>query len=297
MDSLAAVRAGVRRALIRGASVVAPSAVERMLIARFCTPSRRDGAPNGEMGEEWTIRSGREAIEIYSDGTTPRVLFVHGWDGAARDFAIMATAFRRAGYGTVAFDHPAHGRSTGRSATLPELAYAILDVARATGPFDAVVAHSLGASATLLALRDGLPTRCAILIAPPYDARPFIRELGTYIGVTDARIRGAIARLERTVDVVGGRELDRIAARIATPGLVLHDRFDRAVPFTHGVAVAAAWPRSRFVALEGLGHRRVLDAPDIHERILTFIRQSTAGPPSALRDSARRVATAETEAP
>src|SRR5262245_59917674 len=147
MTTMAAVRAGMRRALIRGASVLAPSAVERMLIARFCTPSRRDTAPNAEMGERWTIPSGREDIEIYSDGTRPRVLFVHGWEGAARDFANMAAAFRRAGYGTVAFDHPAHGHSTGTSTTLPALSHAILDVARATGPFAAVVAHSLGASA------------------------------------------------------------------------------------------------------------------------------------------------------
>jgi pimeloyl-ACP methyl ester carboxylesterase len=282
---------------MRAASVLAPSTVERMLIARFCTPSHRDVGPNRDMGEQWTIRSGREDIEIYSDGTGPRVLFVHGWEGAARDFEVMAAAFRRAGYGTVAFDHPAHGHSTGRSTTLPALSRAILDVARATGPFDAVIAHSLGASATLLALRDGLPARCAILVAPPYDARPFIRELGTYIGVTDARIRGAIARLERTVDVVGGRELDRFAAHVATPGLVLHDRFDRAVPFTHGVAVAAAWPRSSFVALEGLGHRRVLDAPDVHDRILTFIRPSTDRQPKSLPDTTPRVAAAETKAP
>ena len=296
MESLAAVRAGVRRAFIRGASVLAPSTVERMLITRFCTPSHRDAAPNDDMGEQWGIRSGREDIEIYSDGTGPRVLFVHGWEGAAGDFRVMAATFRRAGYGTVAFDHPAHGRSTGRSTTLPALSRAILDVARATGPFAAVVAHSLGASATLLALRDGLPTRCAILIAPPYEARHFIRELGTYIGVTDARIRGAVARLERTVDVVGGRELDRFAAHVATPGLVLHDRFDRAVPFTHGVAVAAAWPRSSFVALEGLGHRRVLDAPDVHDRILTFIRQSTAGQSNSPPDRVPQVAAVETEA-
>ena len=114
--------------------------------------------------------------------------------------------------------------------------------------------------------------------------------------MTDARIRGAIARLERTVDVVGGRELDRMAARIATPGLVLHDRFDRAVPFTHGVAVAAAWPRSRFVALEGMGHRRVLDSPEVHETILTFIRQSMAELPNGMRNSASGMAPAQTEA-
>jgi pimeloyl-ACP methyl ester carboxylesterase len=297
MRTIEAVRAGLRRAVMRGASLIAPSAVERFLIARFCTPMRRDAARADGMGEEWSIRSEREAIEIYSDGDAPKVLLVHGWEGAARDFMTMAAALRRAGYGVVSFDHPAHGRSSGRRTTLPAFSRAVLDVARATGPFAAVVGHSLGASATLLALRDGLPARCAVLIAPPYDGQHFLRELGRYVGVTDARIDGAIARLRRTVDVVSGREMERVAARITTPGLVMHDRHDRAVPFTHGVAIAAAWPRSRFIALEGLGHRRALDAPDVHEEILTFIRQSTAGPSIGSRESAAAMAPAGKGAP
>jgi pimeloyl-ACP methyl ester carboxylesterase len=280
MTSTTQLRAAVGRTVIRVASVLTPGVVERLIIARFCTPTFRPatGSDVGDLGEEWTVSSGGQTIQVYSTGPAPRVLFVHGWNGSARDFAAMAATFRDAGFGTVMFDQPAHGRSTGRRTTLPELARAVLDVARATGPFAAVVGHSLGGSATLIALRDGLAARSAVLIAPPYDARPFLRELGAYIGATQARISGAVKRLERTYDVVRGRATDRIAAQVRTPGLVLHDRSDRAVPFTHGVALAAAWPGSRFVALDGLGHRRVLDAPSVHAEILTFVRQSIAEP-------------------
>jgi hypothetical protein len=40
--------------------------------------------------------------------------------------------------------------------------------------------------------------------------------------------------------------------------------------------VAAAWPGARFVPLDGLGHRRALDAPSVHQELLTFIHQSLA---------------------
>jgi pimeloyl-ACP methyl ester carboxylesterase len=280
MASISHLRAAIGRTVIRVGSVLTPGFVERLIIARFCTPVRRPTAqPDaGDLGEEWTVSSGGQTIQVYSAGPAPRVLLVHGWNGSAHDFAALAATFRAAGFGTVTFDQPAHGRSTGRQTTLPELARAVLDVARATGPFAAVIGHSLGGSATLIALRDGLAARCAVLIAPPYDARPFMRELGAYMGATQARISGAVKRLERTYDVVRGRATDRIAAQVRTPGLVLHDRSDRAVPFTHGVALAAAWPGSRFVALDGLGHRRLLDAPSVHAEILTFIRQSIAEP-------------------
>jgi hypothetical protein len=69
------------------------------------------------------------------------------------------------------------------------------------------------------------------------------------------------------------------------------------VPFTHGVAVAAAWPRSRFVALDGLGHRRVLDAPDVHQEILTFVRRSIAEPSAGAREWAPPMAAATEIAP
>lgn len=294
MATVHALRAVLRHLFIRVACVVAPSRVERLLLDRFFTPERRPGTtiPDG-LGEEWSIVSGGEGITVYSAGTGPRVLLVHGWEGNAGDFARMAASLRAMGYGVVSFDHPAHGKSSGRRTTLPAMARAVLDVARASGPFVAVIGHSLGGSAALLALRDGLPARSAVLIAPPYDARHFVNLFGKHIGLTKARIAGAIARLERQVDAVGGRETDRAAARIRVPGLVLHDRGDRSVPFLHGVAVAAAWPGARFVPLEGLGHRRVLDAEAVHQEVLSFIQQSIADPRPPLPNRTRRFFSAQ----
>jgi pimeloyl-ACP methyl ester carboxylesterase len=284
-----AVRVALGRAVVGAASVVAPGVVERLIVNRFFTPRRTGQAAAAPLGEEWKIRSGDEEIAVYSAGAAPRVLLVHGWESTAEDFSTMAQAFQRVGYGIVAFDQPAHGRSSGRQTTLPAMSRAVLDVARAAGPFEAVVGHSLGGSATLLALSNGLATRCAALIAPPYDERPFVHQLGAYIGATRGRIEGAIRRIERGADAVSAREADRAAGRIGVPGLVFHDRSDRAVPFSHGVSVAAAWPGARFIPLDGLGHRRVLDAPTVHAEILTFIRQSTATPSSRASDRARRM--------
>lgn len=294
MPTLSALRTVLRRLFIRVACVVAPSRVERLLLDHFFTPARRPSTTVPDaLGEEWSIISGGEEIAVYSAGTGPRVLLVHGWEGSAGDFAMMAASLREMGYGVVSFDHPAHGKSSGRRTTLPAMARAVLDVARASGPFVAVIGHSLGGSATLLALRDGLPARSAVLIAPPYDARHFVNLFGKHIGLTKARIAGAIARLERHVDAVGGRETDRAAVRIRVPGLVLHDRGDRSVPFLHGVAVAAAWPGARFVPLEGLGHRRVLDAEAVHEEVLSFIQQSIADPRPPLPHRTRRFLSAQ----
>jgi pimeloyl-ACP methyl ester carboxylesterase len=270
--STASPSAVLQRASLRTLSVVAPSFVERLIVDKFTTPSRaRRSLADAPIGDPWYLHSGDEQIAVYTSGDGPRVLLVHGWEGAASDFTSIEKVFLDRGFGVVRFDQPAHGRSTGKRTTLPKMARAVLDVARATGPFTAVVGHSLGASSVLLALRDGLPAQRAVLISPPRDAREFIGMLGQRLGISAKRVAGAIALLERTVGSVGGRETDRVANQLRVPGLVLHDRDDRAVPFAHGVAIAAAWPGARFVPLTGVGHRKSLDDDVVHNEILTFV--------------------------
>jgi pimeloyl-ACP methyl ester carboxylesterase len=92
--------------------------------------------------------------------------------------------------------------------------------------------------------------------------------------LSEARAVGAIALLERRIGSVGSGETDRAVRGLRLPGLVLHDRADRYVPFSHGEAIAAEWPGARFVPLSGLGHRRGLEATQVHTEILNFIEET-----------------------
>jgi hypothetical protein len=66
-------------------------------------------------------------------------------------------------------------------------------------------------------------------------------------------------------------DLAAIAARLRTPALVLHDRDDAEVALADGEAIARAWPGARLVATEGLGHRRILRAPGVHQEAARFV--------------------------
>jgi pimeloyl-ACP methyl ester carboxylesterase len=274
MTGLRSLSMTMQRASARALAAVAPQAADRLIVNRFTTPVRRGAETRAPLAEPWFVQSGGRDVAVYVAGTGPRVLFVHGWEGSALDFAPLAAAFRANGYSVVAFDQPAHGLSTGRQTTLRDMTRAVLDVARVTGPFDAVVGHSLGASATLIALATGLAARTAAVIAPPRDAHHFVRLLSAAMGLSEARAVGAIALLERRIGSIGGGETDRVVRSLRVPGLVLHDRGDRHVPFSHGEAIAAAWPGARFVPLTGLGHRRGLEAADVHTEILNFIAET-----------------------
>lgn len=258
----------------RVAATVAPAQVDRQIVRLFATP-RRARVVRGR-GAPWWIASGDYRLAVYSEGFGPTILLAHGWSGTARDMDALAEELRGRGFRIVTFDMPAHGRSSGRRTTLPAMARAIRDVAHAAGPIHSVVGHSLGATAALLALRDGVNAERAVVIAPPREAPHFLAQLVDALGLPSERLQGAIRVVERQVGPLAQYEADRAARSLRMPGLVVHDTGDRHVPFAHGVAIANAWRGAELLEQNGLGHRRILDAQDVIQRIAEFLTRSSA---------------------
>jgi pimeloyl-ACP methyl ester carboxylesterase len=153
-----------------------------------------------------------------------------------------------------------------------ELARALLAVADAQGPFDAAVAHSLGAAATTLALTQGLTLGAAAFLAPAADPAAwtiaFARALGFNAKVIDGMKRRSERRLRFQWD---GLHVADLARRQSARLLVLHDREDETIPWGDGQAVAAAWPGAELVTTTGLGHRDIARDLDVVRRAVAFV--------------------------
>jgi pimeloyl-ACP methyl ester carboxylesterase len=61
------------------------------------------------------------------------------------------------------------------------------------------------------------------------------------------------------------------------PCLIVHDLDDRDVPWAEGECYARHWPGARLYTTQGLGHRRVLDAPEVIDAALVFVRGGSVG--------------------
>src|SRR5262249_42169513 len=161
-------------------------------------------------------------------------------------------------------------------ANVSDFADAIAKVSDRLGGAHAIVAHSLGGLAALLAVRRGVSTRGLVLIAPPSPGER-LRTFQDALDVPDPVLNAMRRRIERRVGVsfddVEGASLAR---DLPVPGLVVHDRRDREAPWRIGADTAAAWPLSRFFATEGLGHRRILKDPAVATEIAQFVA-STRG--------------------
>lgn len=255
------------RAVFRTVGHVAPETAARWAETLFCTPPRHQPRAADEAflatGRHFTVRSGPETLAAWEwPGGRPdarTVVLAHGWGSRAGRFSAMGQALTARGFRVVAYDAPAHGRSTGRLASLIEFARALRAVSDAVGPVSAVVGHSLGAAAGVLALRDGLAAPRAVLIAAPADVVRFSTAFADHLRIPAA----ARTAMRRNLEVrLNARwddlHLPAIVRGLSAAALVVHDRNDTDVPFGQAEEIAAAWPGARLLATHGLGHRAVL---------------------------------------
>lgn len=206
----------------------------------------------------------------------PRVLLVHGWEGRGAQLAPLGERLAALGFRAVAFDAPAHGDTPGTSCTFFDVAEAIHAAARALGSLHAIVAHSMGGSATVWAVRGHRLAERYAMIAPPADLRDFSRGFARLMELSD----DVHVRMERRIEerhsvCLDDAVVERSVAGQDAPLLVVHDLGDREVPFEDGRRLAEAWPGAALLRTEGLGHRRILRDPEVLRAVERFVAWGT----------------------
>lgn len=228
-------------------------------------------------------------------GHGPAVLLVHGWEGRGSQLGAFVEPLVRAGLSVVAFDAPGHGDSPGRRLYLTDLADCIVDVARAVGPLHAIIAHSFGAAATLLAHHRGaVDAPCNVMLAPNVLIDDTVARFARAVALDD-RDRGALeAQLANHNGVAADAlQLEALVGQRDAALLIVHDRDDREVPFIHAERLAAAWPMAKLFTTHGLGHRRILRDDAVIAEAVAFLRRGITPPASELVREVDRLLDAE----
>jgi pimeloyl-ACP methyl ester carboxylesterase len=202
---------------------------------------------------------------------------------------------RDAGRRVVVIDLPGHGRSSGRFSQLAEAAAAVEAALRREPSIEAVIAHSFGVPATVLAAGNGAPMPRAVLLSGPASMEPYLQRFSQALELTPAVRVAMRARLQRVLDRSGleTTELSAVAPRLSGRALIIHDRNDREVPFLSAQALHRAWSGAELVPVDGLGHRRLLADPAVVERAVRFAvgwdRAAAEAAPTPLRTLVRVV--------
>jgi pimeloyl-ACP methyl ester carboxylesterase len=263
----------------------APDATARRAARLLCTPfasgrlRARDADDGGALRSDIEIGARRVAVYRWGDAQAqPRVLLAHGWSSYALRFLPWVRALRAAGYAVVAFDQPGHGRSDAGRCTMACFARTLRGVANRLGPFEAIVGHSMGGAAAMLALADGAQAKRAVLIAPAADPDAATSRLARKVGL----VGGIVPRIQRHLEVQTGVTVHDLTAHVrapslAVPALIIHDLADAEVPWEEGESYARHWPGARLLSTSGLGHSRIVNDAATIDAGLRFLRGEVVG--------------------
>ena len=216
---------------------------------------------------------GKEVVVYEYGKSEKKVLLVHGWSGRGTQLFKIADELLKAGYSTVSFDAPAHGKSPGKDTIMVDFIATILEIDRQFGPFEAAIGHSLGGMSVLNAIKKGLKVNHAVVIGSGDIVEDIMDDFVAKLG-----LKPTVSTLLRLhFEKKYGEKMNSYSAFLAAkettiPVLVIHDNNDPEVPVKAGIHIHEYLKNGELLLTDGLGHRKILGNPKVIERTVQFIQ-------------------------
>ena len=246
----------------------------------FCTPqfrNKRELPAIFTEAEKINFRFDLYDISGYrwNKGGEKKVLIIHGFESSAISFDSYVQPLIEKGYEVLAFDAPAHGRSSGTRITVLIFKDFIKYIAQNYGPVESFMAHSFGGLALCLAMEemDHDENYRVALVAPATETSTALDQFFNLLHL-DNKIRQLF---EKKVNAVGGHpsswfSIRRAVGNIRAKIVWFHDEEDQQTPFEDAWKVKEDnHPGIRFVITKGLGHRRIYRDNTVRQAIVDFL--------------------------
>lgn len=236
--------------------------IQSKAVERFLTPTK----PNTTQKDLKLLASGTRlnlscGLAVTSWGSGPKVLLVHGWNSRGTHWRKMIQSLIESGFQAIVIDAPAHGESQGSQSDIMDFARALTSTSQEIGDLAAVIGHSSGSAAIILALHAGLEVNAVVLFAPPASLEVMVLRWAKLRSVTDADLPLFMRLLEKRIKVsFENCNFVRLAGSFTMPALIVHDLSDTFFPISDGLAIAAAWHGSSFFQTDGYDHLSLMFA-------------------------------------
>jgi pimeloyl-ACP methyl ester carboxylesterase len=246
----------------------------------FCTPQIRTDK------ELPSIFENSEKIEFPFEGNSIRgyrwnypsqkkALILHGFESSVINFEKYISPLIKKGYEVLAFDAPAHGRSTVKIITLIVYKNFIHYIWSHYGPVDSFIAHSFGGLTLCLALEEIPHSESVkiVLVAPAAETKTAIDNFFKLLKL-NKEVR---KEFDKIIEERGGQRpewysVSRIAPKIKGQVLFLQDKDDYMTPLSDVKPIMDHnYPNFHFVISEGLGHRKIYRDEQSLKKIIEFL--------------------------
>lgn len=254
-------------------------------------PPKRELKMDAESRQELIdIPSISKKVNVYHYGdSAKKVLLVHGWSGRGTQLCSIADKLLKAGFSTVSFDAPAHGKSPGKTSDMTEFIAAILELDKRYGPFEHAIGHSLGAMAVLNSVKQGLNVQKAAILGSGDVIEDIMNDFAAKLGMDFATAQLMIKLFEKKFNTTINSYSAYIAAQsVKIPVLMFHDEEDKDVPVTAAANIYTHLENCGLIITQGLGHRKILGDSKVIKRIVEFLtindEQNTGIAPNVIAD-------------
>ncbi len=213
-------------------------------------------------------------IMTYAYGKSEKkILLSHGWSGRGTHLFKIADELVKAGYSTVSFDAPAHGKSPGRTTIMSEFIETILELEKQFGPFEAAVGHSLGGMSLLNATKKGLAINRLAIIGSGDIIQDIINDFVAKLELKPSTSTQLRLYFEKKYNVnMDDYSAYKSAMEIDIPVLVIHDKNDFEVPVEAAIHIHKFLKNGELFLTEGFGHRKILGNSELIGKIINFIQ-------------------------
>ncbi|MCY2688232.1 alpha/beta fold hydrolase [Salinimicrobium sp. TH3] len=240
---------------------------------KYKLPKREQKMDREALQEKLTLPHFQREIVVYHYGNSPKkILLAHGWSGRGTQLAVMAEELLKAGYSTISFDAPAHGKAPGKMSMMPHFIEAIEVLEKRYGPFEAIIGHSLGGMASLKAISDGLSVNKLVIIGTANSVTRITKEFAGNMKMNDK----VAAKMKSYFDNKFGVDMDSLSGAVSAEGvkiptLVVHDEDDVDVRINSAYEIHEKLENSQILITQGQGHRRILGNTEVINRIIQFL--------------------------
>lgn len=223
-----------------------------------------------QLDAKTTIRGYR-----FNHPSKDKVLILHGFESASKNFDRYISALVRKGYEVLAFDAPAHGLSDGKRIILPMYVETIKTIYNLYGPINKFMAHSFGglALAHFLEFIEHDNTTKAVFIAPATETTTAINTFFAFLDLSP-EVRKEFDQLiyEKAGVYAEHFSVRRAMHQIKANCLWLHDEDDDLTPLSDALKVREdAHPHLEFYITKGLGHRKIYRDNNVKRKIVEFL--------------------------
>ena len=222
-----------------------------------------------------TRHAGRPVVEYHWGPAGPTIYLAYGWGYNAGRWRHFIPQLVEAGFRVIAYDPPGHGQAPSGQLHLVENAAIIQSLIHTYGRPWAVIGHSFGGAASVLALADlpeaQQPERLVIM-ASFSDAMQVFRVFQRTLGLSERLFWRFVRYMEQRAGAsmsafdlapLSGRRLGHL------PVLLVHDPEDEVTPFQHARRYHAFWPGSALLPAPGAGHH--LGRASVTQAVIDYV--------------------------